>query len=421
MPDPLRDLIAALPGAAGGTLLAGLLAAHPAGLEAWPLACGLGLLAGWLMPCTSGAIALAAALRHVVPAASAGILLSAGIIPRRWLGMGLVPWRLFAAWFMRLNSSTQWRRHCRAAADNICAEIEGDHAADCGTSAGYGASTDRWALGGVGLACGWLVARGGAGFVHPRLVPLVAAGCVLALARLPLALRSRSISGVLVVPGVLLTALVFGSPVPSTSADETTLDGAYAGERVSFIGTATRRNGATVLVRYAITCCRADAMPVALRLDRVPRRRKRSMGPRRWQFADDRVRPGSAGRCNARDRDSARSLRVPLMNCEGRCRGHAFRAAPAEDSPRECALAAAHHVLAGRRRRRLVVRERFSEVECEQLRAIVEAVQHAVVAAHVDRELRVAPPVQREDRVAGSDRLAGIVLQIDLCAQTIGL
>ena len=269
-PDPLRDLNAALPGAAAGTLVAALLAAHPAGFGAWPLAGGLGLLAGWLMPCTSGAIALAAALRHVLPAASAGILLSAGLMPRQ---------RLDA---LRLGDG-------KAAAHVRCA-TESDQRSGCGGSAGSGPSTSHLALGGVGLACAWLVARGGAGFVHPRLVPLVAAGCVLALARLPFARRIRSASAALTVPAILLAALVFGSPIPSTFADATTLDGAYAGERVIFIGTAMRRNGATVLVRYAITCCRADAMPVALRLDRGL-----DVANGRWVRADGRLRTTASG------------------------------------------------------------------------------------------------------------------------------
>jgi uncharacterized membrane protein YcgQ (UPF0703/DUF1980 family) len=74
----------------------------------------------------------------------------------------------------------------------------------------------------------------------------------------------------LIAPALLLGVLVAGSPTPGLPhADATTLGDAYAGQPLRFCGM-TRRDasGATMLVRYAITCCRADATPVAIRLDR---------------------------------------------------------------------------------------------------------------------------------------------------------
>ena len=42
------------------------------------------------------------------------------------------------------------------------------------------------------------------------------------------------------------------------------------GERVDFTGVLTRTGSAATLVRFAITCCRADAAPIVVRLLRAP-------------------------------------------------------------------------------------------------------------------------------------------------------
>jgi uncharacterized membrane protein YcgQ (UPF0703/DUF1980 family) len=39
---------------------------------------------------------------------------------------------------------------------------------------------------------------------------------------------------------------------------------------LTFTGVLTRQGRSCALVRYAITCCRADAAPIAVRLDRTP-------------------------------------------------------------------------------------------------------------------------------------------------------
>jgi uncharacterized membrane protein YcgQ (UPF0703/DUF1980 family) len=70
---------------------------------------------------------------------------------------------------------------------------------------------------------------------------------------------------------LLLGVLFAGSPTPGVPpADATTLGDAYAGQPLRFCGMTKRdAGGATTLVRYAITCCRADATPVGIRLDRA--------------------------------------------------------------------------------------------------------------------------------------------------------
>lgn len=69
--------------------------------------------------------------------------------------------------------------------------------------------------------------------------------------------------------GATLFGALAGAPAPVYHATETTLADLFAGERLTFTGTLTRDGSASALVRYAITCCRADAAPVVVRLARV--------------------------------------------------------------------------------------------------------------------------------------------------------
>jgi hypothetical protein len=72
-------------------------------------------------------------------------------------------------------------------------------------------------------------------------------------------------------PIALVVAIVIGAPMPPASVNETTLTDLYPGERLSFTGMYVDGT----LMRYAITCCRADAAPVSIRLLnrlRVPNR-----------------------------------------------------------------------------------------------------------------------------------------------------
>jgi uncharacterized membrane protein YcgQ (UPF0703/DUF1980 family) len=64
----------------------------------------------------------------------------------------------------------------------------------------------------------------------------------------------------------MLAGALVAAPPPIYRATETTLAGGFPGERVTFLGVLARDASHEALVRYAITCCRADAAPVALRL-----------------------------------------------------------------------------------------------------------------------------------------------------------
>jgi hypothetical protein len=176
----------------------------------------LGIVAS---PCAFGGIALAASLHVAAPLAAAGVLCTAGIVPNPWLP------------------------HTR------------------------GALHDPWAYGALALACALVAARHGGTLVHPRMtIPLAlcAIACLLFVrhfrrhrARLPRRLAFAA-----------LAAIVIGAPAPPYHISETTLADGFPGERVDFTGVAVSLSGASALVRYAITCCRADAAPVALALDR---------------------------------------------------------------------------------------------------------------------------------------------------------
>jgi uncharacterized membrane protein YcgQ (UPF0703/DUF1980 family) len=62
----------------------------------------------------------------------------------------------------------------------------------------------------------------------------------------------------------MLAALVLGSPPPAAPLGSETLDDLYSGEAIAFTGVAQTIDGRTTLVRYAITCCRADASAIVL-------------------------------------------------------------------------------------------------------------------------------------------------------------
>jgi hypothetical protein len=205
-------------------LLAGAIAAFvPATLlTALPKAaafCAGALLGVVASPCVFGGVALAASLRAHAPWACAGVLCTAGMFDLRAL-------------------------------HRYISFKEG-----------------RAAYAFLAAACALVAIRHGAMLVHPRMtIPLAATAvfcAVLVLRRSPE--RSRA---ALAASCALLAAVVIGAPVPEYTASETTLADAFAGERVRFTGVALTQGNRTALVRYAITCCRADAQPVALLLDR---------------------------------------------------------------------------------------------------------------------------------------------------------
>jgi hypothetical protein len=221
-PDILGELHALAPAAIVAAAIAPL--AHSLGFDrlspAFEFVAGvaLGALAS---PCALGGVALAASLRVTAPIATLGILCTAGIVD--------------------VYALLRRKPHVHA--------------------------SDPWAFGALALACVLVALRGGAALVHPRIVPalaLVALYCVVAAWRA----RDRSSISARVIAGVVLAAVVIGAPAPVYRATETTLEGAFAGERVDFTGVAVHERGRSALVRYAITCCRADAAPIVLAIDR---------------------------------------------------------------------------------------------------------------------------------------------------------
>jgi hypothetical protein len=130
-----------------------------------------------------------------------------------------------------------------------------------------GALHDPWAYGALALACALVAARHGGTLVHPRMtIPL--ALCAIACALFGWHFRRYRARFARWLAFAALAAIIIGAPAPPCHVTETTLADGFPGERVDFTGVAVSERHASALVRYAITCCRADASPVALALDR---------------------------------------------------------------------------------------------------------------------------------------------------------
>ena len=219
--NPLAHLAALLPSAAFGAAISLLLP-----LQTWTRTLApafsftIGAIAGFIWsPCALGGIAIAVGLRHETPLIAAGFLFTSGIVDLR-------AWR-----------STK----------SPCS----------------GHDALSYAL--AACACAIVGAHGCAGILHPHFaLPLLLCAIVFAMA----AARHRAARNVsLRLPALAMFAgTMFSSPPPQYHATETTLTDAFPGERVTFTGAITRTGNATALVRYAITCCRADAAPIVVRL-----------------------------------------------------------------------------------------------------------------------------------------------------------
>ena len=170
-------------------------------------------------PCALGTVALAAALRAGGGAwAACGILCTAGIIS------------------LRTND-----RRC--------------------------VTGDRWTYGVLALTCALVMLGRGAQLINPSIAPFLAI-CVAASS---VAARNASVSidwRAFVPTSTLLVAVVLAAPPPRYHATETTLADAYAGEPLDFSGIVLNDGHRSMLQRYAITCCRADAEPVTIVLSR---------------------------------------------------------------------------------------------------------------------------------------------------------
>jgi len=221
---PLEDLRLIVPVAllsAAGSMLLPLLAG--ARIAALPAA-AVGAFAAFLIaPCALGSVALAASLRAYAPAAAAGFLCVAGIIDiRAWL-----------------------RAPDRAGAHDALS----------------------YAI--LAAACAIVAMHRGGALVHPILAVLLWP-CAAAAAAAAVRFRDESCGRLRIGPLVMFAGAVLAAPPAQYHATETTLADAFPGERVDFTGELTRTGSAATLVRYAITCCRADAAPVVVRLLRSP-------------------------------------------------------------------------------------------------------------------------------------------------------
>ena len=184
----------------------------------------VGALAGALLgftlaPCGLGVVGVAGALRGISPAASLGFLCVAGIAD------------------------------VRALLDHHAAHVDHDPTA--------------YVI--AAVACLLVSWHGGATLVHPRFViPLLVSVAVLIV--LAWKHRRNRSARAIIAPALLLAVGIAGAPPPTYHATPTTLADAFPGEDLTFPGVVARTGTDTSLVRYAITCCRADAAPIAVLL-----------------------------------------------------------------------------------------------------------------------------------------------------------
>ncbi len=170
-------------------------------------------------PCALGAVALAASLHVRAPLAAIGLLSTSGIVDLHTFAHA---------------------RHADIRHDALAYAI---------------AST----------ALSIVAMHGGGALVHPRFV-LPLALCAIACAALALVHRRASCSRARIAPALMLAGALISAPPPVYTATETTLADAFPGEHLMFTGQLVHGKSADAVVRYAITCCRADAAPVVIRL-----------------------------------------------------------------------------------------------------------------------------------------------------------
>ena len=175
-------------------------------------------------PCALGGIAVASVLRAQSPLAAASMLCVAGIVDLR-------------VWWKPHHIQLQRDRATYALLATACAVVAYEH---------------------------------GAMLVHPRMiVPLWA--CAVFCAYLALRSPNGAAASFRLAGALLLMVSLTGSPPPAASATEGAIDTLYPGENISFTGRYLADDNRPRLVRYAITCCRADARPVAIQLSQRAR------------------------------------------------------------------------------------------------------------------------------------------------------
>jgi hypothetical protein len=220
----LAELAAVFPAA----LLAGASTQLFAGVDPARMRPLAQMLAGALLgfsaaPCGLGAVTLAGALHARAPLTSAAFLCIAGILDLRALRIA--------------------RSHCAPERDGFACAL-------------------------LAAALGIVALRRGDALVHPAIAPALGFCAVVALGA---AVRYRHCvtPAARFAPGLMLVGALAGAPPLQYSATETTLTDLFPGEHLAFTGALSRDGRNDALVRYAITCCRADAAPVAVRLDRA--------------------------------------------------------------------------------------------------------------------------------------------------------
>ena len=217
----LGELRAIVPFALGGAALLPLLPAIAgAHLPVAAMTAAAAFTAFVTSPCAIGTIGIAGIARGIAPAAAAGFLCVAGIIDLR-----------------------TWSRRLERRAGHDCV---------------------AYAL--AFAACSLAAVRGGAALVNPRFTPALWVGAI-ACAYLAHRYRTHARPALRMGPAIMLAGCVLSSPAPVYYATQTTLAGAFPGERIDFTGAVVSSGKQTALVRYAIACCRADAMPTSIRLD----------------------------------------------------------------------------------------------------------------------------------------------------------
>ncbi len=234
-PQPFEALADLIPATLAAVLLRDVIA-HLAtqfgtGPPALAAEAAFGALLGWIVPCATAGIAVAAAFHVPAPAVTIGMLTTCGL--------------------------ARYARRSRRIAHPP------DHATQRQPIPRNGA---RFGFAIVAIALAVVACGGATGFVSPRLDLPIGIGSALAIACV-----MRPLSDVRphwLVPFVLFGAIVAGSPTPiPPRADATTLEEAFPGEALAFTGRAHRSDGRTVLERSTITCCRIDARSIAIELD----------------------------------------------------------------------------------------------------------------------------------------------------------
>lgn len=243
--DAFAELGALVPPAFVASLAAQALTAQSAALHAGGAAgdgaaFGAGLLLGAVVPCATAGVAIATALAGPLPPAAAGLLVTAGLL-------GL-------------------RRGRRARGDLATHAAHAFHADTVAPR--MAAARNRAASLLLAAALAALALRGPSGLVSPRLLPLAVPAAALALIRLRASRAASPASGSAFVPALMAGAILTGSPAPVYRLDATEAAAAFPGSRLSFTGVALAAGRGTLIERFAISCCRIDAAPVSVTLDR---------------------------------------------------------------------------------------------------------------------------------------------------------